>query len=42
MSIGELMEWRYLRAEREKEQVRVFVHVLKINRLNARPFLTII
>lgn len=22
MSIGELMEWRYLRAEKEKEQVR--------------------
>ena len=26
MTVGELMEWRYLRAELEKEQVVVFVH----------------
>ena len=28
MTIGELMEWRYLRAEREKEQVRSSIDFL--------------
>jgi hypothetical protein len=27
MTIGELMEWRYFKAERAKEQVRVFARV---------------
>jgi hypothetical protein len=28
MTISELMEWRYLKAEREKEKVSWFIHIL--------------
>lgn len=45
MSIGEMMEWRYLRAEREKEKVclnsNIFIWVLKTNTRAIRPFVMV-
>lgn len=34
MTIGELMEWRYLKAEREKEEVSTFSRLAETNKSN--------